>query len=130
MSEEPSDQPARRASRTTHFAIYDPATGEIVRTGHGPAHVVERNVRAGEAILIGRQCDLLMDRIAPGPDGAPQVVRRPPAEIDARRQKATPPRPAMIDLLEALKAKGISLTPADLANARAARLQRPSIVRA
>lgn len=116
--------------RMTRFTVYDPATGEVLRTGYGPAHIVARNAKAGEAILTGVCADTVADRVTVAKDGVPHVARRSTEEVEARKLKPLPPLPSVLDLMEALKAKGTNLTPLDLEVARATRVQRASAVRA
>ncbi len=58
-----------------HFAIYDPATGAITRTGFcTQAADVALQVRPGEAVIAA-------DRLAPGERFRVDVARTPPAII-------------------------------------------------
>ncbi len=148
MSDHPQDQPSapndrmapaspdqgttkeRVSRRMTRFTVYDPVTGEILRTGYGPAHIVAQNAKAGEAVLVGQLGDIVLDRVEVDKDGAAGLKRRPAAEIEARRLKPLPPAPSVLDVLEAMRRRGIELTSTDLQAARASRLQRERSPRA
>lgn len=97
------------------FTIYDPNTGEIMRSGVCAEELVERFNKPGGAILRGHRADPLRHKIDHR-GGAPLILDRPPAEVAARRAaQVGPPAPGLEELLSVLnKRHGIKVTLADL----------------
>jgi hypothetical protein len=101
------------------FTIYDPATGDILRTGHCRPMDLNLQAKAGEA-MIESAADYIRDRVVIPSGSAPYLRRRSASSIAERlaRFRPSPPPSTAEVILEALKAKGIAITEAELTAAR------------
>lgn len=69
------------------FIVYDPASGEILRTGECPEEMVAIQAKAGEAVMVGAASDVLF-KVVGG-----QVVDKAPSEVKL------PPPPDPVEML-------------------------------
>lgn len=111
------------------FLVYltdGPDKGKILRTGYCAEALVPKQARAAnEAALMG-VADDVADRVFFPAEGEPYVIQGPVAEVkkfnDHFKNRVAPPDQVTI-MREALRAKGIDLSQADL-DAAIARLRR------
>lgn len=103
----------------TDFTVYDTATGEVLRSGRCAVRDValQTGGKAGLGVLSGvRACDI-RDKVIMPAKGKHYTRRRAASEIAQREPKVAGPE-TLVDghevLLEALRAKGLNLSQADL----------------
>ena len=98
---------------STKFTIYDPTTGAITRSGVCDSDLVHRFARPGEQILLGHRADPHRHRVSG--HGTDARIHELPESARPDRPTARPDQSSV--LIEALRAKGIDLSAADLAAA-------------
>lgn len=114
-----------------NFTVYDPATGNIIRSGQCMDCDLNSQAGPGEACVSGYITSYLSHRIdITDPALAPVLLTS--EEVDAKREALFPqaesgPDPMDV-LLEALRAKGIIITDADLGTAQATLSTEASVV--
>jgi hypothetical protein len=112
-------------SGRVNFTVYNPTTGEVIRSGYCSRRDLATQARQGEAVIGGTKGHDVSDRVIVPANGAkPYLRRRAAAEVAVRARRELPVDP-FAALLEALKAKGIEVSEADLeAGARAVQARR------
>lgn len=115
----PKPTPPQRVT----FTVYNPATGEILRSGYCSSTCVAKQAKEGEAVLVGAQGHDIEDRvIIPASGAKPYLRKRSAADIATRRPAPAVSVDPMEVLVEALRGQGINVSSADL-TAAAGRLQ-------
>lgn len=105
-----------KTARKIRFLIYNEATGRIRCTGVADPECIGRMIRPGEAAITGRQGDPDTQRVVMSA-GRPSVRKRGAADIEAARSSLVTVDPVAV-FRAALEAKGITISDADLLQAR------------
>lgn len=94
------------------YTIYDPVSGDIIRSGTCQDDMVDAQKKSGEAVLSDVQAHFITEKVTFA-KGVPEIIRRSDSEIE-QRTRTTKQADPMAVLVEALRTKGIVLTAADL----------------
>lgn len=91
----------------TDYTIFNPATGEVLRSGSCPTKMLGHQVRQGESILVGQALDDVSMKVEVDATGRKLPKRRSEAEIALRMPQGAPVN-SQAELARQMQAKGIT----------------------